>query len=284
MPQLALAYVDPGTGSFVIQGIMAAVVGVAVAVKMFWHRIKKALGMKVLLNDPPRERKEGGDAFVSLEKLKEESDIITLHVPLNQGGTDNTHHLVNAEFVHSLKGRAILINSSRGAVVDEVALLEGIRSERFSDVVLDVFQNEPHINRDLMEAISLASPHIAGYSLDGKANGTTMSVRAVSRFFGLSLDQWSPASIPAPDPAEILSDAADSELQELLWDVFSQTYDVSSDDHRLRSNPENFEILRGDYPFRREPTAFAVRLFQGYPELRVMLEKLGFDVLSDQCM
>ncbi len=244
----------------------------------------RALGMKVLLNDPPRERKEGGDAFVSLEELKEESDIITLHVPLNQGGADNTHHLINAEFVHSLNRRAILINSSRGAVIDEEALLEGIRSERFSDVVLDVFQNEPHINRDLMEAISLASPHIAGYSLDGKANGTTMSVRAVSRFFGLSLDQWSPASMPVPDPSEILSDTADSELQDLLWDVFRQTYDVSSDDHRLRSNPENFEILRGDYPFRREPTAFAVRLFQGYPELRVMLEKLGFDVLSDQCM
>jgi erythronate-4-phosphate dehydrogenase len=244
----------------------------------------RALGMKVLLNDPPRERKEGGDAFVTLEKLKEESDIITLHVPLNHGGADNTHHLVNADFVGSLRSGAVLINSSRGAVVDEIALLEGIRSDRFSDVVLDVFQNEPHINRDLMEAISLASPHIAGYSLDGKANGTTMSVRAVSRFFGLSLDQWSPAAMPVPDPAEILSDTADSELQELLWDVFRQTYDVSSDDHRLRSDPESFEKLRGDYPFRREPTAFAVRLFQGYPELRVMLEKLGFDVLSDQCM
>jgi len=237
-----------------------------------------------LLNDPPRERREGKAEFVSLEKLKAQADILSLHVPLNRGGEDNTYHLINREFLSSVKKGSFLINSSRGSVVDEEALLEGIRSGILSDVILDVFENEPDIRRDLLEALTLATPHIAGYSLDGKANGTTMSVRAISRFFGLGLDHWSPDNIPAPELPEILCDTSDTKLSELLWEIYSQTYDISSDDQRLRSAPENFEKLRGDYPFRREPAAYAVRLFQGYPELRSILEKLGFDVLSDQCM
>jgi erythronate-4-phosphate dehydrogenase len=246
--------------------------------------VARALGMRVLLNDPPRERAEGKAEFVSLEELKEHSDIITLHVPLNKAGLDKTFHLVNREFLTHLKSGAILINTSRGAVVDEGALLEGIRSEKLSDVILDVFENEPAINRELLEALTLATPHIAGYSLDGKANGTTMSVQAISRFFKLGLDDWSPATMPVPESSEILADASESDLYELFWEVYAQTYDVSSDDQRLKSAPESFEILRGEYPFRREPVAYAVRLFQEYPEIREVLENLRFGVLSDQCM
>jgi len=247
-------------------------------------RAATALGMKVLLNDPPRERAEGGDEFTSLEVIKEQSDIITLHVPLNRGGDDNTFHLLDTRFINSLKKGTILINTSRGSVVDESAALEGIRNARLAHVILDVFENEPVLSEDLLEALTLATPHIAGYSLDGKANGTTMSVRAISRFFNLGLDQWCPAGIPAPENSEILTDASDANITELLWEVYSQCYDVSSDDQRLRSAPGTFEKLRGNYPFRREPAAYAVRLFQGYPELRQILENLGFDVLSDQCM
>jgi len=244
----------------------------------------RALGMRVLLNDPPRERAEGGAEFVSLEELKEQSDIISLHVPLNKEGLDKTYHLVNRDFLTQLKTGVILINSSRGAVVDEEALLEGIQNENLSEVILDVFENEPGIDRDLLEALTLATPHIAGYSLDGKANGTTMSVQAISRFFKLGLDDWSPVGMPVPEISEILADASENDLSELLWDIYAQTYDVSSDDQRLKSAPESFENLRGEYPFRREPVAYAVRLFQGYPEIREVLENLRFDVLSDQCM
>jgi erythronate-4-phosphate dehydrogenase len=240
--------------------------------------------MKVLLNDPPRERTEGSDDFVSLEELKEQSDIISLHVPLNKGGLDNTEHLVNRDFLTHLKSGAILINTSRGAVVDEAALLEGIRSGKLSDVILDVYETEPIINQELLEVLTLATPHIAGYSLDGKANGTSMSVQAISRFFSLGLDDWSPATMPVPENPEILADASESDLYELLWEVYNRSYDPSSDDQNLRNTPDRFEILRGDYPFRREPTAYAVRLFQGYPEIREILEGLRFDVLSDQCM
>ena len=251
------------------------------------HKVASAarvLGMRVLLNDPPRQRAEGDAVFVSLEELKEQSDIISLHVPLNKEGLDKTYHLVNRDFINQLKTGAILINSSRGAVVDEEALLEGIQNEKLSEVILDVFENEPLIGSDLLKALTLATPHIAGYSLDGKANGTTMSVQAMSRFFELGLDDWSPASMPVPQISEILTDASDSDFPELLWDIYAQTYDVSSDDQRLKSAPESFEILRGEYPFRREPVAYAVRLFQGYPEIREVLENLRFDVLSDQCM
>lgn len=243
-----------------------------------------ALGMKVLLNDPPRERKEGSLGFVSLESVLKQSDIISLHVPLNRGGTDNTYQMVGQEFLRRVKQGAILINSSRGGVVDESVLLDGIQSGRLSDVILDVFENEPSINRELLGALTLATPHIAGYSLDGKALGTTMSVRAVSRFFGLGIDSWLPDSVPAPEFSELLADTSDEKLYTLIWEIFSQTYNVASDHERLRSAPDKFEKLRGDYPFRREPSAYAVRLFQGYPEIRNILEKLGFDVLSDQCM
>lgn len=244
----------------------------------------KVLGMRVLLNDPPRERLEGSTEFTSLEEVMEQSDIISLHVPLNRGGSDNTYKLVCHEFLEQLKRGAILINSSRGSVVDESALLEGIRQGRLSDVILDVFESEPDINMELLEKVTLATPHIAGYSLDGKALGTTMSVQAISRFFDLGLDQWSPVSVPAPKDAELLADASDNDLKLLLWELYSQTYDVTSDNHRLRSSPGEFEKLRGNYPFRREPGAYAIRLFQGYPEIRTILEKLGFDVLSDHCM
>lgn len=243
----------------------------------------EALGMEVLLNDPPRMRREGGQAFVELDKMLERADILTLHVPLNRGGADNTFHMVDEQFIRRVKRDAILINTSRGEVVDEIALLDGIRTGKLSDVVVDVFENEPNINPELLKATTVGTPHIAGYSLDGKANGTTMSVRAISRYFNLGLDEWSPPDIPMPPEYLLHGDVSGSSKNELLWELVRQTYDVTSDDRRLRSNPEAFERLRGDYPLRREPAAYSVRLFQGYPEVTVLLEKLGFSVLTDYC-
>ena len=242
-----------------------------------------ALGMKVLMNDPPRARKEGDGGFVSLDELLSEADVLTLHVPLNLGGRDNTFHLVNEEFMARAKKGSILINTSRGSVVDESALKAGMGNSIFSDVVLDVFPQEPRIDPGLLESLTLATPHIAGYSLEGKANGTAMSVQAVSRHFGLGLDDWLPADLPSPEAPEIYGDASRKAQQDLLWEIFSHSYDVSADDRRLRNAPGSFEQLRGDYPFRREPSAYAVRLFQGYEELSGMLEQLGFSVLGDYC-
>ena len=243
----------------------------------------EALGMKVLLNDPPRERKEGSAGFVSIEDLREQADVISMHVPLNRGGKDNTLGMVDRKFIESLKPGTILVNSSRGQVVCEADLMEGIRKGKLSEVILDVFENEPVINPDLLRLITLATPHIAGYSLDGKANGTGMAVRAISEHFGLGLNDWQPVNIPLPAQSQLLGDAASGSFYEVLWEIYRSTYDVTADDARLRAQPEAFESLRGSYPFRREPQAYSVRLFQGYEEIRRTLESLGFSMLADHC-
>ncbi len=238
----------------------------------------EALGMRVLLNDPPRAREEGNRGFVELDELLAGADILTLHVPLNRGGTDNTLHLVDEAFAGRVKKGAVLINSSRGAVVHEKVLTEAITRNNFSDVILDVFESEPGVDPALLRSITLGTPHIAGYSLDGKANGTTMAVRAVSRFFGLGLDDWAPSDIPLPGQQEISVDGAAGSLYNNLWEAYSKTYDVTSDDRRLRSNPDAFEQLRGNYPLRREPPLYSIRLSHGNREITSILEKLGFSV------
>jgi erythronate-4-phosphate dehydrogenase len=243
----------------------------------------EGLGMNVLLNDPPRMRREGAAGFVELDELLSRSDIVSLHVPLERSGADPTWHLVDEAFLQKVKDGVILFNTSRGEVADEKTLLQGMRQGKLSKVVLDVFEHEPDIHHELLEEVTLATPHIAGYSLDGKANGTTAAVRSVSRFFDLGQDHWKPENIPSPVPAEILADASQDDPAGLLWEIYRQSYDVTADDQRLRENPSAFEHLRGTYPPRREPPAFAVRLFQGYPEIRAVLEGLGFSVLSDYC-
>jgi len=265
-----------------LKGLTMGVIGVGnVGAKV--ASAAAALGMKVLLNDPPRAREEGAGAFVSLEELQERADVISLHVPLNRGGEDNTFHLVDGKFIERIKAGTILVNSSRGSVVNESDLMEGIRKGRLSEVILDVFEGEPDLNPELLQMITLATPHIAGYSLDGKANGTGMAVRAISKHFGLGRDAWQAVNVPKPEQNQILGDAESGSFYELLWELFRNSYDITSDDARLREDTDAFESLRGSYPFRREPQAYSVRLFQGYDELRTTLEALGFSMRADHC-
>lgn len=243
----------------------------------------EALGMRVMLNDPPRQRSENNPLFVELDQVLEESDVISLHVPLNKGGRDNTWEIVNEEFTGRMKKGAVLINTSRGSVIKEEAVLNALDSAVLSDVILDVFPEEPVISPRLLEAITLATPHIAGYSMDGKANGTSMSVQALSRFFNLGMENWFPEAIPEPPQLELLADASQGKLYEVLWEIFRETYDVTVDSENLRNDPGAFENLRGNYPLRREQSAYSVRLFQGYEEISTILDLLGFSVLSDYC-
>jgi erythronate-4-phosphate dehydrogenase len=241
------------------------------------------MGMTVLVNDPPRARAEGSAGFVSLDELLERADVISLHVPLNKSGVDRTAGMVDDHFIEKVRPGTLLINTSRGGVLNEASVMKGISSGKLGEVVLDVFQNEPRVSRELLQAITLATPHIAGYSLDGKANGTGMAVRAVSRHFGLGLDNWQPSGIPAPDQPMLYADGSMQAGVELVWDLFRQSYDITRDDKMLRSDPGAFEELRGNYPPRREPGAFSVRVFQEPPGIREQLESLGFSVLSDHC-
>ena len=243
--------------------------------------IASLLGMKVLLNDPPRARREGPDGFVSLDEIVDRSDIITLHVPLTREGGDATWHLFDEARISRLNDGQILMNSSRGPVVDNAALKDALKRRALKGAVLDVWEHEPDIDRELMGLLDIATPHIAGYSADGKANGTTASVRTVAEYLGLPLTEWSPAEMPLPaQPLEFTLDAAGKTRQQVLSEAVLHTYDVLDDDRALREHPELFEKLRGDYPVRREFTAFSVRLEGGTPEEAEILTKIGFNLMN----
>ena len=237
------------------------------------------LGMRVLLCDPPRARAEGAEGFVDLDTLVAQSDIVTLHVPLSREGEDATWHLFDASRLAAMRPDQFLINSSRGPVVDGAALRAALQAKALRGAVLDVWEGEPEPDRALMALLDIATPHIAGYSADGKANGTRMSVRTVAAVLGLPLADWRPADIPAPaQPLEFSLDASGKSRQEVLSEAILHTYDILADDRALRAHPERFEQLRGDYPVRREPTAFTLRLQGGDPALADALAALGFHI------
>jgi erythronate-4-phosphate dehydrogenase len=236
-----------------------------------------ALGMKVLLNDPPRARKEGPGGFVSLDALIEGSDIVTLHVPLQKDGPDATWYLFDAERISRLRPNQILVNSSRGPVVDNKALKAALQSRHIAGACLDVWEDEPSPDPELVSLLDITTPHIAGYSADGKANGTTVAVRTVAEVLGLPLSGWKVPSVPAPAQAlDFQIDASGKTLQEVLTEAVLHTYDITADSDALRNDLSSFERLRADYPVRREPTAFTVDLLGGTAEMADRLSGLGF--------
>ena len=235
------------------------------------------LGMKVLLNDPPRERAEGAGAFVTLDHLVAHSDIITLHVPLQKDGPDATWHLFDAERIAQMRPSQILLNSSRGPVVDGKALKAALKARSIAGACLDVWEGEPELDPELVDLLDISTPHIAGYSADGKANGTTAAVRAVAKVLGLPLTSWTATDIPAP--AQSLSfeiEASHKSLRDVLAEAVLHTYDISADSAALRADISAFERLRGDYPVRREFSSFTVSLKGGTPEMADKLTRLGF--------
>lgn len=234
----------------------------------------EALGMRVLRNDPPRAEREGSTGFCELAQLLEESDFITLHVPLERDGKHPTFHLAGEEFLNAMKPGAVLINTSRGEVSDNAALKRALNTGTLRAAVLDVWENEPEIDRELLDRVFRGTPHIAGYSADGKANGTAMAVQAVARKFGITpLCNWRPAALPAPEPATIELAAAASEEEQLAV-ACNTACDLLRDDADLRRDPGRFEQLRGNYRIRREAPAYTIR--DGSGEVRDMLKRLGF--------
>jgi erythronate-4-phosphate dehydrogenase len=156
------------------------------------EKIARALGMNVLLNDPPRARLEGERNFVMLGNILYNSDIITVHVPLNFVGEDKTYHLFNEKSFKKMKKGAWFFNSSRGEVTETSAIKKALGSGKLGGAVIDVWENEPDIDLELMTKAFIATPHIAGYSTDGKANGTAIVVNSLSKYFDLPLKNWYP--------------------------------------------------------------------------------------------
>ena len=244
-------------------------------------KVQKAatiLGMKVKLNDPPRARNEGIHCFITLDEILETSDIITIHVPLNKTGPDKTLHLFDAELLGKMKDGSWLINSSRGEVIDTNALKTALSSGKLSGAVLDVWENEPEIDRELLSQVFISTPHIAGYSIDGKAKGTSQVVRALSEFFGLPLNDFYPPELPEPSVPEIVIDGAGKSSFQIVHQAVLHTYPIMKDHILLQRSPATFEQQRGQYPVRREFPSYTVKIRNGKPKSIEMLLKLGFKI------
>jgi erythronate-4-phosphate dehydrogenase len=240
------------------------------------EKLAKTLGMNVLINDPPRSRNEGKTKFIDLQTLLSESDIVTVHVPLNFVGEDKTYHLFDDKIFRKMKKGAWFFNSSRGEVIDSSSLKRALGSGKLGGAVLDVWENEPDIDLNLMEKAFIATPHIAGYSTDGKANGTAMVVNSLSKFFNIPLQNWYPGNVPVPSITSLTIDVKGKSDDDIIREVVIQTYNIEEDDLKLRSNPADFEKLRGDYPLRREFPTFTVNLKGENKRIRKILDELGF--------
>jgi erythronate-4-phosphate dehydrogenase len=239
------------------------------------------VGIKVKLNDPPRARSESNADFVSLDEILETCDIITIHVPLNQNGDDKTLHLFDTDIIAKMKGGAWLINTSRGEVVDTISIKEALSSGKLEGAVIDVWENEPQIDLELLQKVFISTPHIAGYSIDGKANGTAQVVQTLSRHFGLPITDFYPKALPAPEFPEILIDCTGKSLLRVVNQAVLHTYPIMGDHLRLQQSPETFEVQRGNYQVRREFSAYRVKLLNGNPQATNLLSKLGFNVISE---
>lgn len=194
----------------------------------------EAWGFRVLACDPPREEREHG-GFLPLGKVAREADLLTFHTPLDA----STRHMADAALFRKMKPGATVINSSRGEVMDGEALAaSGLQW------VLDVWEHEPQIDARLLDRALLATPHIAGYSLQGKANATAMSVATLSRFFSLPLEGWYPPQVTPAAPRPI--------SWEELCATIGEAYDIEAESRLLKSRPGDFEALRDHYAYRKE--------------------------------
>ena len=210
--------------------------------------VARRFGMKVLLNDLPREEKEGKSNFCTLNEIAQECDIITFHTPLYKEGKYRTYHLANEDFFSSLKRKPLIINTSRGEIIETEALLKAFDNKLISNAIIDVWENEPDISLELLQKVMIGTPHIAGYSADGKANATQMSLDALCKFFQIEANY----KIQPPAPSSPILHAKTQE------EALLQMYNPAEDSLRLKATPEQFEALRGDYPLRREEKAYQV--------------------------
>ena len=190
---------------FTLKGKSIGIVGVGNVGRKV-AKVAQQLGMHVLLNDPPRQAVEGDEGFASLQQIAEECDVITFHTPLNRTGEYKTFHLADEAFFRQLKKQPILINTSRGEVVDAQALSDALDKGLIADAILDVWEGEPNIDTTLLYKVFVGTPHIAGYSADGKANATRMSLDALCRHFKLKGNYQinPPMPIDTPNAADYL--------------------------------------------------------------------------------
>jgi len=213
------------------------------------YKALETMGCRILVNDPPLEAQGGADVpLVSLSQLARDCNVITFHTPLTREGECPTFHMAGAEFFKSLQSKPIIINAARGGVVDEVAMLEAKAAGLTSNLIIDTWEHEPDIDDRLLNEALIATPHIAGYSADGKSNATRMALRATCAYFNIGIEDeaaFLQQTAPPLLPASLLP-TGDMLRDHLLL------YNPLEDTKRLRQAPALFEYQRGNYPLRRE--------------------------------
>ncbi len=259
--------------------IGAGHIGSKVAVK------SSALGMDVLLNDPPLQRQSRDPKYLTLDKLCD-CDFITMHTPLTFEGIDKTFHLADEVFFDSLKDGAFFINTARGAVADTGALKDAIKSQKLAGAVLDVWENEPNVDNELILKAELSTPHIAGYSLDGKVAGLIMVYEAACEFFNVEPKYTHSDFLPKGETGQITIDPDSSSEQDIIADTVQQIYVINRDDFNTREilivPPEQrakwFGDLRVDYAVRREFQNIRITFTRPSDSLAAKLKGIGFRV------
>ncbi len=202
------------------------------------ERWGRSMGYRMLLCDPPRADREGPEAFVGLDRIARESDVITFHTPLTADGPYPTRHIADAAFFDSLTRRPVIINSARGPITDTRALVDALDRGLVSHAVIDCWEGEPAISPELLERATYATPHIAGYSADGKTRASIVVARAAADTFGVSYND----AIPTPPPAP----------ETMTAERLLASYDPATDTARLKASPDTFEQQRNSYPLRPE--------------------------------
>jgi erythronate-4-phosphate dehydrogenase len=269
---------------FQLEGKSLGIVGVG-NVGSRVEKKARALGMKVVLNDPPLARQTGDAKYRPLPELFS-CDFITFHVPLNKSGQDKTFHMADEKLFASLKPGIVFMNSSRGGVMETAAVKAAIKSGQFSACVLDVWENEPNIDAELLSMVDIASPHIAGYSYDGKVAGMIMIYEAFCRHFGLKATHTIDDFLPAPLTPTITIDGTGDNEQQIINQTVAKLYDIMADDKNTRGilslpaaeQGKYFDKLRKDYPVRREFQNTRLVLKDASDSLAGKLRGIGFNI------
>lgn len=199
----------------------------------------RTLGMNVLCCDPPRAENEGAEGFTDLDTIARQCDVITFHTPLTRSGAHPTFHMADKNFFDKLAKRPVVINSARGPVIDNEALIDAIDRGQVSTAAIDCWEGEPHINRRLLDKAVIATPHIAGYSREGKVRATAMALKALTGFFNL----------PDITPEETVPAGA---ARNVTLPSIAGSYSPAADTTALKTSPDNFEALRNHYDLRHE--------------------------------
>ncbi len=246
----------------------------------------EALGMRVLLNDPPLLEKTGNIKYRPIQELMESCDVLTFHVPLERQGKYPTYHMIDEKFLRCLKKCPVIVNTSRGGVMDTEAIKSALMRSDISQVILDVWENEPDIDIEMLKMTLIGTPHIAGYSFDGKVNGAFMIYKSLCQYLNKKA-KWNPQDfLPKSNCPVIKIHEVNGPLEKKLHKVISRVYDIEKDDSKLResrSMPSEkrsayFDSLRKNYHVRREFFNTEILFEKEDSQLANILSGMGFKV------